>query len=37
MDSQYQAMVAGTWPDGTVIVPLDIDYLLVGGGGAGGA
>ena len=36
MDSQYQATVAGTWPDGTIAIPFDLDYLVVAGGGGGG-
>ena len=31
MQSQYTARRNGTWPDGSVVISYDLDYLVVDG------
>jgi len=35
MKQQYEAVKCGAWPDGSIIESVTLDYLVVGGGGAG--
>ena len=35
MQSQFQARTQGTWPDGTVVDPFTVDYVILAGGGSG--
>ena len=35
MQSQFQAQKSGSWPDGTVVNPFTVDYMILAGGGGG--
>jgi hypothetical protein len=35
MQSQFSAQSQGTWPDGTVVNPFTVDYMILAGGGSG--